>query len=160
MSLAPMASYNYVFMNAIVLRGSTSVFACCVVSPSIPKGASIIDAADRRRSSRLPRLMREFLSESRRSYSAFSLSIAWMRLWLPSIHFRILRSHSSRGCEYFALAAAALSCAREDGLEPPLDDPRDPGLDPGLDDPGLLPGLLPAEPGRDPGSSKVARLMK
>ena len=155
-----MGSYNYVFMNAIVLRGSTSVFACCVVSPSIPKGASIIDAADRRRSSRLPRLMREFLSESRRSYSAFSLSIAWMCLWLPSIHFRILKSHSSRGCEYLALAAAARSCAREDGLDPPRDEPRDPGLDPGLEDVREDPGLEPAEPGRDPGSSNVARLMK
>ena len=104
-----MASYNYVFMNAIVLRGSTSVFACCVVSPSIPSGASRSDDWDRRRSSKDPRLMREFLNESRLSYSAFSRSIAWMRLWLPSIHFRILRSHSSLGCEYFALAAAALS---------------------------------------------------
>ena len=79
-----------------------------------------------------------------------------MRLWFPSIHFFILKSHSSLGCEYLALAAAALSCARDDGLEPPLDEPRDPGLDPGLEDPGLLPGLLPAEPGLDPGSSKVA----
>ena len=100
--------------------------------------------------------MREFLSESRRSYSAFSLSIAWMRLWFPSIHFRILKSHSSRGCEYFALASAARCCARDDGLEPPLDEPRDPGLDPGRDDPGRLPGRLPAEPGLDPGSSNVA----
>ena len=154
------ASYNYVFMNAIVLRGSTSVFACWVVSPNIPRGASNSDDWDRRRSSSDPRLMREFLSESRRSYSAFSLSIAWMRRWLPSIHLRILKSHSSRGCEYFALAAAALSCARDEGLEPPLDDPLLPGREPGRDDPGLLPGLLPAEPGRDPGSSNVARLIK
>ena len=103
-----MASYNYVFMNAIVLRGSTSIFACWVVSPNIPKGASNSDDWDRRLSSRDPRLMREFLSESRLSYSAFSLSMAWMRLWFPSIHFRMRRSHSSRGCEYFALASAAL----------------------------------------------------
>mmetsp|Transcript_1086 Transcript_1086/g.2906 ORF Transcript_1086/g.2906 Transcript_1086/m.2906 type:complete len:101 (+) Transcript_1086:562-864(+) len=96
--------------------------------------------------------MREFRSERRRSYSAFSRSIAWMRLRFPSIHFFILKSHSSLGCEYFALASAARCCAREDGLEPPLDDPRDPGLDPGLDEPGLL----PADPGLDPGSSKVA----
>ena len=156
----PMASYNYVFMKAIVLRGSTSVFACWVVSPSMPSGASNSDDWDRRLSSRDPRLMREFRSESRRSYSAFSRSMAWMRLWFPSIHFFILRSHSSRGCEYFALAAAALSCAREDGLEPPLDEPRDPGREPGLDEPGLLPGLLPADPGRDPGSSNVALLIK
>ena len=97
MSLVPMASYNYVFMNAIVLRGSTSVFACCVVSPNIPSGASSSDDWDRLLLSKLPRLMREFLSESRRSYSAFSLSIAWMRLWFPSIHFFMRRSHSSRG---------------------------------------------------------------
>ena len=155
-----MASYNYVFMNAIVLRGSTSVFGWGVVSPNIPKGASNSDDWDRLLSSRDPRLMREFLSESRRSYSAFSLSMAWMRLWFPSIHFRILKSHSSRGCEYLALAAAALSCARDDGRDPPRDDPRDPGREPGLDDPGLLPGLLPADPGRDPGSSNVARLIK
>ena len=154
------ASYNYVFMNAIVLRGSTSVFGCDVVSPNIPKGASNSDDWDRLLSSRDPRLMREFLSESRLSYSAFSLSMAWMRLWFPSIHFRILKSHSSRGCEYLALAAAALSCAREDGLDPPLDDPLLSGREPGLDEPGLLPGLLPAEPGLDPGSSNVARLIK
>ena len=147
-------------MNAIVVRGSTSVFVCCVVSPNIPSGASNSDDWDRLLSSSDPRLMREFLSESRRSYSAFSLSIAWMRLWFPSIHFRIRRSHSSRGCEYLALAAAALSCARDEGLDPPLDDPRAPGREPGLDEPGLLPGLLPAEPGRDPGSSNVARLIK
>ena len=97
MSLVPMASYNYVFMNAIVLRGSTSVFGCDVVSPNIPNGASNSDDWDRRLSSRDPRLMREFLSERRRSYSAFSLSIAWMRLWFPSIHFRMRRSHSSLG---------------------------------------------------------------
>ena len=151
-----MASYNYVFMNAIVLRGSTSVFACWVVSPSMPSGASNSDDWDRRRSSNDPRLMREFLNESRLSYSAFSRSIAWMRLWFPSIHFRMRRSHSSLGCEYLALAAAALSCAREDGLEPPLDDPRDPGLDPGREDPGREPALS----GRDPGSSNVARLIK
>ena len=70
------------------------------------------------------------------------------------------RSHSSLGCEYFALASAALCCARDDGLEPPLDDPRDPGLDPGLDEPGLHPGLLPADPGLAPGSSNVALLRK
>ena len=139
-------------MNAIVLRGSTSVFGCDVVSPSMPSGASNSDDWDRLLSSRLPRLMREFLRESRRSYSAFSLSMAWMRRWFPSIHLRMRKSHSSRGCEYFALASAARCCAREDGLEPPLDDPRDPGLDPGLDEPGLL----PADPGLDPGSSKVA----
>ena len=158
MSLVHSASYNYVFMNAIVLRGSTSVFGCGVVSPSMPSGASNSDDWDRRRSSKLPRLMREFLSESRRSYSAFSLSIAWMRLWFPSIHFFMRRSHSSRGCEYFALAAAALSCARDEGLEPPLDEPRDPGLDPGLED--GREDVEPAEPGRDPGSSNVARLIK
>ena len=155
-----LASYNYVFMNAIVLRGSTSVFGWGVVSPNIPKGASNSDDWDRLLSSRDPRLMREFLSESRRSYSAFSLSMAWMRLWFPSIHFRILKSHSSLGCEYFARASAARCCAREDGLDPPLDEPRDPGLDPGREDPGLLPGLLPAESGLDPGSSNVALLMK
>ena len=80
MSLVPMASYNYVFMNAIVLRGSTSVFACWVVSPNIPKGASNSDDWDRLLSSRDPRLMREFRRDNLRSYSAFSLSIAWMRL--------------------------------------------------------------------------------
>ena len=145
-------------MNAIVVRGSTSVGACCVASPSRPSGASNKDDWDRLLSSNDPRLMREFLSESRRSYSAFSLSIAWMRLWFPSIHFFILKSHSSRGCEYFALAAAALSCARDEGLEPPLDEPRDPGLDPGLED--GREDVEPAEPGRDPGSSNVARLIK
>ena len=159
MYLVHLGSYNnYVFMNAIVLRGSTSVFACWVVSPSMPNGTSNSDDWARRRSSRDPRLMREFLSESRRSYSAFSLSIAWMRLWFPSIHFRILKSHSSRGCEYLALAAAALSWAREDGLGPPLDEPRDPGLDPGLED--GREDVEPAEPGLDPGSSNVALLMK
>ena len=156
----PTASYNYVFMNAIVLRGSTSVFGCGVVSPSMPNGASSRDDWDRLLSSRDPRLMREFLSESRRSYSAFSLSIAWMRLWFPSIHLRILKSHSSRGCEYLALASAARCCALLEGLEPPLDEPCDPGREPGLDEPGLLPGRLPADPGRDPGSSNVALLRK
>ena len=136
-------------MNAIVVRGSTSVGACCVVSPSRPSGASSRDDWDRLLSSKLPRLMREFRNERRRSYSAFSRSMAWMRLRFPSIHFFILKSHSSLGCEYFALASAARCCAREDGLEPPLDEPREPGLED--------PGLEPAEPGRDPGSSKVAR---
>ena len=84
-------------MNAIVVRGSTSVFGCDVASPSRPSGASNKDDWDRLLSSKLPRLMREFLSESRRSYSAFSRSIAWMRLRLPSIHFFILKSHSSLG---------------------------------------------------------------
>ena len=78
MSLVPMASYNYVFMKAIVLRGSTSVFACCVASPSRPSGASNSDDWDRRLSSKEPRDIREFRNERRRSYSAFSLSIAWI----------------------------------------------------------------------------------
>ena len=84
-------------MNAIVLRGSTSVFGCGVMSPNIPRGASDSNDWDRLLSSKDPRLMREFLSESRRSYSAFSRSMAWMRRWFPSIHFRILKSHSSLG---------------------------------------------------------------